>query len=452
MTNEASNYIRVTEEARKKESQLESIGYLHSNYERFKDISSYDRIYLTQVEKVADLIIKKQLQREQDIYRELGVKNVDELVNMFFNDQALNTFIESKYDNAKAMVAEALKESVGNSSLSQTVSKVKKKQIEDSIEDSFNKAIKEMTEDYQKNLNKITGQGLSKEVVSDLKKISNRENNNKMKNAMKIASGAFSQWRGDLHEQTIAMFLAKLNKVKGVEVTGSNLDSLSKFIKSDVTAFTDTMSIGFTAKNYKIIEDKNGNAKLKYKLNLHGGGKEGNSFESFMERLESLKNTDLNSYIADIVGGFRSNNFYYNLINEAVQTSSFKTSQPALDFINTVKSLAAAWFGTQLVAETKEGLAGQNVDFLIVGKRELIPISSLLIALREKTLDLTVSISSNAKIDEDSIYEQKIESPYTSEGLYSSHVQNIGFYAGQEVYSGIKISSIKLDLVLNQLK
>ena len=159
MDNEASNYIRVTEEARRKESQLESIGYLHSNYERFKDISSYDRIYLTQVEKVADLIIKKQLQREQDIYRELRVKNVDELVNMFFNDQALNTFIESKYDNAKAMVAEALKESVGNSSLSQTVSKVKKKQIEDSIEDSFNKAIKEMTEDYQKNLNKITGQG-----------------------------------------------------------------------------------------------------------------------------------------------------------------------------------------------------------------------------------------------------------------------------------------------------
>ena len=228
MANEASNYIRVTEEARRKESQLESIGYLHSNYERFKDISSYDRIYLTQVEKVADLIIKKQLQREQDIYRELGVKNVDELVNMFFNDQALNTFIESKYDNAKAMVAEALKESVGNSSLSQTVSKAKKKQIEDTIEDNFNKAIREMTEDYQKNLNKITGQGLSKEVVSDLKKISNREDNNKMKNAMKIASSAFSQWKGDLHEQTIAMFLAQLNKVKGVEVTGSNLDSLSK--------------------------------------------------------------------------------------------------------------------------------------------------------------------------------------------------------------------------------
>ena len=68
MADEASNYIRVTEEARKKESQLESIGYLHSNYKRFKDISSYDRIYLTQVEKVADLIIKKQLQREQDIY------------------------------------------------------------------------------------------------------------------------------------------------------------------------------------------------------------------------------------------------------------------------------------------------------------------------------------------------------------------------------------------------
>ena len=50
------------------------------------------------------------------------------------------------------------------------------------------------------------------------------------------------------------MFLAQLNKVKGVEVTGSNLDSLSKFIKSDVTAFTETMSIGFTAKNYKIVD------------------------------------------------------------------------------------------------------------------------------------------------------------------------------------------------------
>lgn len=446
MANEASNYIRVTEEARRKENQLESIGYLHSNYERFKEISNYNNVtYVAKINQLAKVIIQKQINREKEIYKELGVNNVNELTKKFLGDEGLQYFISNNYDNIRKVMATALKESFGNSSLQQKVNKTNKKEIEKTIQNSFDKSLQNLSKEYQDNLSKIlNNKGIGKEMILTLEKISNRDKNNKLKNAQQITSGAFSQWKGSLLEQCIALFVSQLNHIKGVEVTGSSLDSFGKFIKSDVTAFTENMTIGFSAKNYKMRQNKKGEWELDKSLSLHSKG----SFENFLNRIESLKNTDLDKYLSNIGKTFRSDNYYYNLINEAVQKTSFQSSKPAEDFLLTVKELAAAWFGTQLTTNTKDENNGQMVDFFIIGNKGFIPMSVLLIALQEESAKINATITSTANIDEDSIYEKKIESPYTSEGLYSSYVQNIGFYAGQEVYSGIKISEIKLNLIL----
>lgn len=450
--NEGKNYLRVTEAARRKEKELEAHGYLFNHYERFKSISDYDRfIYTDKLQKVANLIIDKQVAREKIIYNELGISNANELEQMFLGDEGLQDFIGSNFNNVYSVVAGALKDITNdNYSMDKKLNKTEKARLENSIQNAFDEEFNKLSDEYKSNLSKMLGGGaISKTMIDDFRKVSNRTNNNKMKTASQVAASTLGKWKGDLLEQCVGMFLSQLNKVKNVTVTGSNLDEFNKFIKSDVTVYTDSISIGFSAKNYKMGKTKTGEFKLSRDLQLHGGG----SFESLLTRIESLKNEDLNQYIGPIATGFRSDNFYFNLVNEAVKKDTFKSSQPAIDFIDTVKALASAWFGSQLLTNTQEGVSGQNVDFLVISNKRLIPISTLLIALREQSAaNIKVNISSTAKIDEEEIYQQKRSSPYTSEGLYNRQVQNIGFYAGQEVYNGIKVGAIKLSLLLQELK
>lgn len=447
MATAESNYVRVTEEAKKKQELLEQIGYLHSNYERFQEISNYDNVaYVAKIKQLAKKIIEQQIAREREIYKQLGVKDAKELSNKFLTDTGLQQFITNEFENIYAVITKALGTALDDTSPQQKLNKNTKKEVEKVIEKAFDDALKGQSEEYQANLQKVLHNGgLGKEMVSTLQKISNRDKKGKMKTAGQIAAGAFSQWKGSLLEQCLAMFISQLVGVQGVEVTGSSLDSFGKYIKSDVTAFTETMTIGFSAKNYK-MKQVGKSWELTRKLTLHSGG----SFESFLNRLESLRNADLDTELALIGKTFRSDNYYYHLINEAVQKSTFDSSEPAQDFMTTIKELAAAWFGAQLVTDTKEGNGGQMVDFLVVGNKGFIPMSALLLALQEQSTTISTNISSKASIDEDSIYEEKINSPYTSEGLYSNHVRNIGFYSGQEVYSGIKVSEIKLNLILKQ--
>ena len=449
MANEASNYIRVTEAARRKRSELEAAGYLHSNYSRFKDITDYDSVlYKDRLDKIGNTIISKQIAREQQIYKELGINGIQELREKFLGDEGLQDFIGSSFNNVYTTIADALKEVAGESSLERKINKKTKKEMEQSMQNAFDRELDKLSEEYKNNLNKMTNKGaLSKEMIDSFRKVNNRTDNNKMKTAAQIARSSLGHWKGELLEQCLGMFISQLSKVKGVEITGSNLDEFGKFIKSDVTAFTDNMTIGLSAKNYQIDKTDKSNLRLKQDLILHGGG----SFASFLNRIESLKGEDLTQYTQNIAQSFRTNNYYYNLINEAARKTTFKSSKPATDFIETVKGLAAAWFGTQLVTNTQEKIEGQNVDFLVVSNVGFIPMSSLLIALREQTANLKVNLSSKGNIDEESIYRQKVTSPYTTEGLYSKKVQQIGFYAGQEIYSGIRVGAIKLNLILQQL-
>lgn len=444
-----NNYIKVTNAAKEKQEILEQSGYLHSNYNRFKDISNYKSIfYQSKLQTLGNRIISKQIAREKQIYNELGVNGVEELTQRFFTDEGLQNFIDSNFNNIYNQVAEALKNNSDDSNyMNKKITKKGKSQIEDYIQSSFDKELEKMSNEYNNNLAKILNKGtLSQNIVEPLKKISNRKENRQFKTGYEYSKSALSQWKGNLLEQTLGMFISQLSKVKNVKITGSDLDELNKFIKSDVTAFTDNLSIGFSAKNYKLtVDKKSGEVKLNRSLTLHNGG----SFDSFLQRIDSLKSKDLDNYLKQISSSFKSDNYYYNLINEAIKKDSFSSSQPAEDFMNTIKSLAAAWFGTQLITNTGEGLAGQNVDFLIISNKGFIPISTLLVALREQSASLNVNIKSTTNLNEEEIYMKKINSPYTA-GFYGQQVRNIGYYAGQEVYRGITVSEIKINFLLKQ--
>ena len=317
------------------------------------------------------------------------------------------------------------------------------------IEKEDVKDLESFSEEYQDNLSKIVSGGtLGENMVSVLNAVDNRTDKNKMKTGAQVSRSALAQWKGALLENCLAMFIAQLGNVDKVEITGSSLDAFGKFVKSDVTAHLDDLTIGFQAKNYKWKKDPlTGNIKLPNDLTLHGGG----SFESFLQRIESLKNQQIAGELKQISKSLRSDNYYYHLINEAVNKTNFKSSAPAQEFLQIVQSLAAAWFGAQLLTDTQQGAAGQNVDFLIVSNIGFIPMSVLLRSLYEQAINISTTISSKANIDEENIYQQKINSPYTSEGLYSHQVQNIGYYAGQEVYGGITVGAIKLQVILNNL-
>src|SRR5699024_9667550 len=121
------------------------------------------------------------------------------------------------------------------------------------IENSFNQALQGLSQDYQKNLERLNNRGtISKEVVSSFRNIDNRTQENKIKKAGQMARTALGQWKGSLGEAAVGLFASQLNNIKGVEVTGGNIDELGKFIKSDVTTYTDNLDIGFSVKNYKI--------------------------------------------------------------------------------------------------------------------------------------------------------------------------------------------------------
>ena len=443
---------KVTEYAKRNLRKLEDAGYLHSSYDRFKEIEQYNKMITNaKLKAIGDKIIDKQKAREQACYKTLGVRDAKELNNKYLSDEAMNTFIKSSYNNVYSTIAQALKEVMNSSDLGQKVSKSNQKKIADSIEKSFDDALNGLTSDYRNNIEKLVNGGIiSKEIVDTFRGADNRDKNNKLKKAGQMARGSLAEWKGKLGEITVGLFASQLNNIKGVEVTGGNIDDLGKFIKTDVTSYTDEMSIGFSVKNYATkIRKKDGERYLPRDITLHSGG----NFETFLNRLKTLNAGDLQGDINKIVNTIGSDNYYYSLINEAAKKATFQSSDPAQDFINIVKGMAAAWFGTQLIFNTREGITGQNVDFFVISNYGVIPMSVLLEGLKTEVASIKTSISSTSSIDEEEIYKKKISQPYNpQEGFYNNSVLNIGHYAGEEVYTGIKVSEIKLSLILSKLR
>lgn len=447
----SDSYLQMTNAARIKQSELEKAGYLFSHYDRFKDVSDYDKIiYQSRLEQVAKKLISEQEKREQQFYAQLDIKNVKELEEQYFSDAAVANFIGGHFNNIYPVISEALKSVVNDGSLSTKISKTTKTQMEKAIEDAFNADFEKFSEEYQNNLYKIVNSGtLGAEMASVIKSVENRTNQNKMRTGAEVSKATLGHWKGELLERCLAMFLAQLGKVDKVQLTGTDLDSFNRFVKSDVTAKIGDLEIGFQTKNYKWKKDPlTNNVTLPNDLTLHSGG----SFETFVTRIEALKNQQIAGDLQIISKKLRSNNYYYHLINEAVNKTNFSKSEPAQEFLQVVKGLAAAWFGTQLVVDNQFGIAGQNVDFLIISNIGFLPMSVVLKSLYNESANLKVSISSKTKINQDEYYERKINAPYTTESPYNSYVQHIGYYAGQEVYTGIVVGAIRLQIVLNNLK
>lgn len=447
----SDNYLRMTNAARTKQGELEKAGYLFSHYERFKEVSDYDKIiYQSRLKQVAEQLIDAQEQREAKFYQALGIKNVAELEEQFFSDAAIANFIGGHFNNIFPVISDALKTVANDGSLTKKINKVTKQQVEKAIEDAFNTDFKQFSQEYQDNLHKIVNGGtLGAGMASVIKAVENRNKTNKMRTGAEISKAALGHWKGELLERCLAMFLAQIGKVSKVELTATDLDAFGRFMKSDVVAKLEDLEIGFQAKNYKWKKDPlTGEITFPNDLSLHSGG----SFETFVKRIEALKNQQIAGELQTISKNLRSDNYYYHLINEAVNKTNFSKSEPAQEFLEVVKGLAAAWFGTQLVVDNQFGIAGKNVDFLIISNIGFLPMSVVLRSLYEQGSKLKVSISSTAKINQNEYYERKINAPYTTESPYNSFVKNIGYYAGQEVYVGIKVGAIRLQIVLNNLK
>ena len=71
----SDNYLRMTNAARAKQGELEKAGYLFSHYERFKEVSDYDKIiYQSRLKQVAEQLIDAQEQREEKFYQALSLR------------------------------------------------------------------------------------------------------------------------------------------------------------------------------------------------------------------------------------------------------------------------------------------------------------------------------------------------------------------------------------------
>lgn len=457
--NQEGTWEHTTEAAKKRLKYLEKAGYLHSDYSRFEEITDYKTVYYKNVlSKLADKVIARQEAREKAIYADLGVSGVNDLNKKIFSDEALETFIGGNLDNAFRIIGDSLKEAADDTTyMSRKVENID--ELVNKVSSTFEKDLNKMSENYVKNLKKIDKGGLisgdelknnsevkqiAKMMANNLSGYTNKRKDGEFKTAQEVASAAFRGMKGKMLEQCIGMFFAQLKKVKGIKVTGTDLDIFGKDIKSDTIVYTKNYSIGITAKNYATELNSKGQLALKKEINLHSGG----SFDTFIKRLESFKNGDFQSDLGTITKRLTSDNYYYNLINEAANKVSFKSSDPAQDFLNIVKDLAAAWFGTQFVTDTKEQAAGQNVDFLALNDLGLIPMSVLLRALREESSNINVSIESKTDIDLEDLYEKKVNAKH-GKYTYSGEEVTLGSKAGEEVYKDIEMKAIRLHLILN---
>lgn len=459
--NQDGTWEHTTEAAKKRLKYLEKAGYLHSDYTRFEAITDYKNAYYKNViNKLANKIIEIQEARERGIYKDLGIKGIKELNDIFANDEAMNLLIKNDIDNAYKVIADTLKKEFKDTKyMSKKVENIN--ELVNKVGNTFEDTLNSMSKTYAKNLKKVDYDGtISKEEIMNnstiktaaqalsgtLRNFTNRSKSGEFKTAQEFASGAFRGLKGKMLEQCVAMFLAQLKNVKGVKVTGSNLDTFGKEIKADNTAITENYQIGLTVKNYATNTNSKGEISLKKEINLHSRG----SFETFLKRLESFKNESLQSNLNTVAKRFRTDNYYYNLINEAANKTSFKSSNPAQDFINTVKDLAAGWFGSQLITDTKEQSGGQNVDFLVINNIGVIPMSSLLKALREESANINVNLTSKTNVDLEDLYEKKINSKH-GKYTYSGEEVVLGAKAGKDVYGDIEVGAIRLHLILNKI-
>lgn len=441
---------KITDYAAANLSRLEKAGYLHNDYDRFKEITDYHSILqIGKLQKLGDEVIRVQEEREQKCYTVLGVSNAKELNEKYLSDEGVRQVLDNNIDISYGIIDRAFKEGFENGSLKTNVTDRRKDVLVKSLQNILDKNTEQLTKDYQKNLDKIrTEGGLSYDSAQILANTKNKRTKTQYKTGGEFAASVFSQWKGRMGEAIVGMFASQLNNIKGVEVTGSNLDEFGKFIKSDVTTYSEDISIGFTVKNYKLKLDANGQVQLDRPITLHGGG----NFESYLQRLESLKSENFQGDINNIVDSLKSDNYYYNLINEAVNKTTFLSSKPAEEFLQLTKELAAAWIGTEFITDTIQGGPGQNIDFLVISRFGVIPISTILKEIKKGSSTINVSMKSTAEIDMENLYEDKINRPWAPTGAYSNSVLNVGHYAGREVYQGITIGEIKLSLLLSQIK
>ena len=459
------NYKSVTQSALAQSDYLVDEGYLHNDYERFQTIKSqkvgFDEIIsYEKMNSLVDKIIAIQARRETGVLKQLGVKSLKQLNQQFFTDEGINNFVAEDLEQFYNMIRDGAIAGLGSDKFINFKSggTITGQELQQGLDKVIKQKMRKLGADYSKNFDKIlistsaAGSQLSA-VRSDLLSIFNSFTQNKeleYEELYKLSEQAFAQWKNQATVHAVSHLLTQFDRIKNVKVT-KNVSNSGKGAKSHLTIMLDNgKDFNFSVVNRKIASPGH------LAFTLQGSGN-GTNFNTFVNRLRNLKsltgNNIINSTINEIVDGLTTDNFYYNLVNEALRKTSFKKSEPVIEFLNIVKKLAAAWFGVQLVNDI-ENSGGENVDFFLIEGIGLLPMSKLLKLLKNEGNKIYVAAISRADVDEEYYHEAKINAGIAAHRpeAYGPEVREVGAEMGQRVYDEIYVNEIKLNLLISQAK
>ena len=453
------NFKSVTQSAIRQSRYLVEEGYLHNDYERFKTIKSQkvgfdELIPIEKINSLVDKIIALQARRESGVLKQLGVVSLKQLNQRYFTDNGINELITEDLNQFYELILNGALDGI-TSNNSDNGQKITGEQIKQGLDKAMKEKMKKASIDYQKTYDKIITNssignqsftGVNSGALQALNSLQDKTELNQ-EELYDLSNHYFASWKHEAMREALGSLLAQFEKVKGVKITNNNYDNYGKKSKSEFTVQLENgKDFGFSLANRK-----SNNGRLAF--TLQSGGVNGTSFSSFIDRLKDLKSISghrmVNTSLSEIIDGVTTKNFYYNLVNEALHRTTFKKSEPVIEFLGIIKKLSAAWFGTQIVSDTE----AQNVDFFFVEGVGLIPMSKLLKLIKVEGNKIYVGMNSTAEIDEYSYYERKIEAGNAAKRSYAygPEVRAVGKEMGEKVYSGITIGEIKLNLLLSQV-
>ncbi len=458
------NYNSVTKSALRQSDYLVDEGYLHNDYERFQIIKSqkvgFDEIIsYAKINTLVDKIIAIQARRETGVLKQLGVKSLKQLNQQLFTDEGISNFVTNDLEQFYQMICDGALAGLGanNFDAFKNSGTIKGQQIQEGLDKVMKQKMRKLGADYSQNFDKIlvsanTGGTQLSAVRSDLLSVFNSFTDDKeleYQELYKLSEQAFAQWKNQATVHALSHLLTQFDNVKNVKVL-KNFSTSGKGAKSHLTVHLENgKDFNFSAVNRKAASPGH------LAFTLQGGGN-GTNFNTFVNRLRDLRSVTGNSVITntvnEIADGLTTDNFYYNLVNEALHKTTFKKSEPVVEFLNIVKSLAAAWFGVQLVNDITT--ANDNVDFFLIEGIGLLPMSKLLKLIKDEGNKIYVAAVSRADLDEEYYHEAKINAGIAARRpeAYGPEVREVGTEMGQRAYDEIYVNEIKLNLLISQAK
>lgn len=446
---------------------LENNIYLHTlktDYDYVKSINPYQKVQVKIQDKIWDILIQQQLEREMECYRILGISASDsmegakKLAKWVQTGGGFNEFLDKSNNEIRNMIGDLVTQAISESDydLNTNASAEVLSNVYDQVEQILNKKLDTLYGDYDENIvRKFAERGrynleAAKDISGALRKYDQKrksliyDNLDTYVNSLKQSS-ALSDFKGFALENAITIGLSTMfgnlkNTKAEIHTSGKELVKGKQQKADNILSVHNEAGVlqwGMSMKNYPISRTGRVNIKLQ----------DESSLQNFLTKIQggAILNNQAVNELQKAGRDFDTNNFKYHLINETLFNHyDINNTEPGKNVLELIKQAMFYFIGSEFLKAPEV----VNNDFMVIGTN-FIPVSDIMRNIGNLKVNYNPRLKKVKPLKESisSILEKKrAESVETSSDYYGNKAMHEGSSLGRDMWKTIQLNRIMMSL------